>query len=160
MRFTQRLVDARHVTDPEGDGDTIETSVRVWQFLRIALLERNNAVEAPSGGTFMTDLEHVGVNIADDDTSAVTACVDDAEGDVTGAAGEIEHTEVPLSLWRVDRGHQRIFPRAMQATRHQVVHQVVAAGHRMKYVIDTPLLVLERHALIAEMSLVAARGHG
>jgi hypothetical protein len=90
---------------------------------------------------------------------AVAARIDDAKGNVTGAAGKIQHMEMPLAFGRIDRRHQRVFPRAVQAARHQVIHQVVAAGDRMKDVVDAPLLVLKGHAPIAEISLLAVRGH-
>jgi hypothetical protein len=39
----------------------------------------------------------------------------------------------------------------MHAGRHQVVHQVVAAGDTAEHVIDHRLLVAKRHVAIAEM---------
>ena len=63
------------------------------------------------------------------------------QGDVAGAAGEIEQAEGRLTLRRVHGCHQRVLPGAVQAARHQVVHQVVAARDRMEHVVHQPLLV-------------------
>ena len=52
---------------------------------------------------------------------------------------------------RIDRGDQRILPGAMQAERHQVVHQVVAAGDAVEHVVDQRLLVRKRHFPRAEL---------
>ena len=49
----------------------------------------------------------------------------------------------------------------MQPKRHQVVHQVVAAGYAAKYAGDERLLLVNRHAAIAEIGLaVFGVGHG
>ena len=59
--------------------------------------------------------------------------VEHAEGDVAGAAGDIEQRErrgSPAWRRRIDRGDQRVLPGAVQPARHQVVHQVVAARDR------------------------------
>ncbi len=53
----------------------------------------------------------------------------DAEGDIAGAAADIEEA---LAGPRVQPVDHRPFPQAMDAARHQVVHQVIAAGDRGK----------------------------
>ena len=83
------------------------------------------------------------------------ARVGDAEGDVAGAAGEIEQRERPARPFRrVDRRDQRLLPGAVQAARHQVVHQVVAPRHRMEHVVDQRLLVAKRHPAEAEIGVL------
>ena len=77
----------------------------------------------------------------------------DAEGDVAGAARDIEQGERPVALRRVERGDQRILPGAVQPAGHQVVHQVVAARDLVENVVDQPLLFGERHLLVAEMGV-------
>src|SRR5262249_38181874 len=121
--------------------------------------EGNDAIEATLGGALAAHVEHVGVDIANSDAGARAAGASDPESDVTSAAGEIEQRKRPLVFRRGYRPHQRVLPGAMQSARHQVVHQVIASGDRMKDVIDAPLLVLERHAFVAEMGLFAASGH-
>jgi hypothetical protein len=159
MGLVKRPFNAGNIADAESDCDAIESAIGIGQLFGIALLKRDDAVESTRCGAFAPHLEHIGVDVANGCANAVAARIDDAKGNITGAAGKIEHMEIPLAFGRIDRRHQRVFPRAVQAARHQVIHEVVATGDRMKHLVDAPLLVLEWHALIAEMSLFAARGH-
>ena len=90
----------------------------------------------------------------------VVAGVHHPEGDVAGAAGDVEQRERPVAclrrpdgFWRIRR-HQHVLPGAVQAGRHQVVHQVVAARDRMEHVVDQRLLVAKRHVAVAEMGVL------
>ena len=49
-------------------------------------------------GALAADREHLGVDVGDGDAGARPAGVDDAEGDVAGAAGQIEQRERPRRL--------------------------------------------------------------
>src|SRR3546814_6072094 len=79
--------------------------------------------------------------------------VEDAEGDIAGAAGDIQHADRAGGAEPVDHGG---FPQPVDAARHQVVHQVVAAGDRFEDAADQPHLVAYRHAAEAEMGLVSS----
>src|SRR5690606_16343617 len=46
---------------------------------------------------------------------------------------------------------QPVFPDAVDAAAHQVVHQVVAVGHVMEHLVDQALLVGHGHGLLAVM---------
>ena len=83
---------------------------------------------------------------------------DDAQGDIAGAARDIEQREGAV-LGRIDGGHQRILPGPMQAERHQVVHQVVAVRDAVKDPVDEILLVVQRHAPVAEMCRLCHQLH-
>jgi len=48
----------------------------------------------------------------------------------------------------------------VQPAGHEIVHEVVAAGHAAEDVVDQRLLVLERHLLETEMGLLAGLRHG
>ncbi len=53
-----------------------------------------NSTPVPGlGGALAADLEHVGVDVGDGDMGAGPAGVGHAEGDVAGAAGQIEQRE-------------------------------------------------------------------
>ena len=62
-----------------------------------------------------------------------------------------------VAFGRIDRRHQRLLPGAVQAARHQVVHQVVAPRHRMEHVVHQRLLVAQRHPAEAEIGLFFLR---
>ena len=51
-----------------------------------------------------------------------------AERDVAGAAGNVEQLERRFAARRIEHGDEVALPQPVQATRHQVVHQVVAPG--------------------------------
>ena len=155
----ERAVDARHVADAEGDGDAVEALVGVGQFLGIALLEGDGVVEAALDGALGADRQHLGIDVADGDAGVRPAGLRDAEGDVAGAAGEVEQRERPVPLRRIHGSQQGVLPGAVQAAGHQVVHEVVAAGDGMEDVVDPPLLVREGNGRIAEMGLVAGCRH-
>ena len=147
MRGTLRM--------PKAMRDTIERTVGIRQFLGVGLFKGNNVVLSALTCALGTDVEHLGIDVADGDAHARAAGFHHAEGDVAGAAGQIEQGKALVGTRRIDRRHQRILPGAVQAGRHQVVHQVIAAGHRMEHVIDQRLLVGKRHRLFAEMGLSA-----
>ena len=48
--------------------------------------------------------------------------------DVAGAAGDVDQIEAARRLRRRQPGDEVVLPQPVQAARHQVVHQVVAAG--------------------------------
>ena len=159
MRFRKRALDARHVADAERDGHGVEGAVGERQRLGVALDERHDIVEPALGGARAADLEHGVVDVGDGDAGRVIAGVHHPERDVAGAAGHIEQRERTVSgARRVHRRHQHVLPGAMQAGRHQVVHQVVAAGDRMEHVVDQRLLVAKRHVTEAEMGVVGHAG--
>ena len=62
-----------------------------------------------------------------------------------------EQRERPLASGRIERVDHDVFPDAVQAARHQVVHQVVTRGDAVKYRVHKVLLVLQRHVAVAEM---------
>src|SRR5690606_41085147 len=69
-------------------------------------------------------------------------------GAIAGAAGEIEHPAAARDL----RGANEIaLPDPMDAQAHQVVHQVVVAGHRGDPLAHQPALVGHGHLAVAEM---------
>ena len=84
--------------------------------------------------------------------STFAARARDAQRDVAGAAGDVEMA-VGAMARRGDLGDQHVFPQPVQAARHQIVHQVVAAGDLVEHVVDQALLGLQRHAAVAEMSV-------
>src|SRR5690606_14626920 len=101
--------------------------------------------------------QHGRIDIRHRDVRLAPACPDDAEGDVARSAGHVEHPPGPAS-GRIEPGDHRILPQAMHAARHQVVHQVVAAGHAVEDLVDHRLLVTGTDPAEAEGRLEAFSG--
>ena len=83
----------------------------------------------------------------------------DAEGDVAGAAGDVEMAET-RAVAGVDLAGERVLPQPVQAAGHQIVHHVVAAGDLVEHVVDEMLLLGQRHLGIAEMGRTLSVGMG
>ncbi len=81
--------------------------------------------------------------------------LDDAEGDVTGAAGDVENPIV-LAARRVERRDHRILPDSVQPGRHHVVHDVVAFGDLVEDVVDERLLLARADFAETERGLHSA----
>ncbi len=97
------------------------------------------------------DLEHIGIDVADGGAEARARRLGGAEGDVAGAAGDIEQRERRVALRRIERRDHDVLPDPVQARRHQVVHQVVARRHAVKHVVHQRLLVAQGHVPEAKM---------
>lgn len=130
----QRLVHVGHVADAEGDGVDVERVGLELQLLGVALGpgEEIAGLGQQPPGALLADLEHGRVDVADRDGRALAVVVlgrqqtlCDAEGDVARAAGHVQALERPDRVQLVD---ERVFPQAMHATAHKVVHDVVAVG--------------------------------
>lgn len=67
---------------------------------------------------------------------------------VAGAAGDVEHAVPAAHAGQLDG---EALPQAMDATGHQVVHQVVLGCHRVKYLGDLLRLLAFRNVLVAEV---------
>ena len=97
------------------------------------------------------DLEHIGVDVADGGVEARASRLGRAEGDVAGAARDVEQRKRRIALWRVERIDHDVLPDPVQARRHQIVHQVVTGRHAVKYVVHQRLLVPQGHVPEAKM---------
>jgi hypothetical protein len=97
------------------------------------------------------DREHVRIDVADRGVEAATRRLGGAEGNVAGAAGDIEQRERRIGARRIERVDHDVLPDPVQARRHQVVHQVVAGRHAVKHLVHQRLLVAQGHVAEAEM---------
>jgi hypothetical protein len=70
------------------------------------------------------------------------------------AARHIEKAEVAVAFRRVDCINQRVLPGPVQAGRHQVVHQVIAARDRVENIVHQTLFFLDRHSPEAKIRFV------
>ena len=149
--FLERAIDPRHVADAEGDRVAVEAAVGEGQLLGVALDKRHAVVEMAFGGAVAADREHVGIDVADGGAETRAGRFRGAEGNVAGAAGDVEQCVGAVALRRVERVDHDVLPDAVQASRHQVVHQVVALCHAVKHVVHQRLLLVQRHVAEAKM---------
>ncbi|MNZ77289.1 hypothetical protein D3C78_958210 [compost metagenome] len=84
---------------------------------------------------------------------------DDTEGDIAGAARNVQNL-VGRVLARRKRRDHRVLPQPVQASRHYVIHDVVALGHLMEDLVDQPLLFAFVHLVEAIGRFHAALGSG
>ena len=154
----ERLLDPGHVADAEGDRIGVECAVAEGQVLGVGLDERHAVLEPASLGAFGADAQHVGVDVGDGHAGLAAPRPRDAEGDVAGAAGDIEMGE-RAGRRRMDLGGQDVLPDAMQAERHQVVHHVVAVGDLVEHRVHETLLLRQPHLAFAKMRVLGACGH-
>src|SRR5262245_24499282 len=120
--------DARHFSDAELYSHAVEAAVGIGEFLGVALLEGNDAVEPPLRGTLVANLEHVGVDVANRDARAGAARVRHPKSHVACTAGEIEQRKRPVVLRRVYCRYQRGLPGTAQPAPPPLVPEVVTAG--------------------------------
>jgi hypothetical protein len=71
-----------------------------------------------------------------------------AQGNIAGAAGDIEQT---LARTRLQRGHHLALPPAVDTGAHQIVHQVVAPGNAVEDRAHQRRLLVPRHPAEAEI---------
>jgi hypothetical protein len=145
--FFQGDVFVREIADAERDGVQINRVVRDHvQLLSVGLDEPQPGT--PCVGCLEAALlalgQHLRVDVCDGDVGVgvvvdVRGVVEHAEGDVARAAGDVE--DVPALLLvrggggervaaRVEVAYEVVFPQAVDAEGHEVVHVVVAGRYR------------------------------
>jgi hypothetical protein len=149
ISLPERRVLVREIADSKGDGVEVYAGVRDGrQGLGVGFEE----VDAAGGGVGCLGQalaalgEHFGVDVGDGDVRGGVAVqhsgvVEHAHGDVAGAARDVEDSllfargggivgaggEVGADAW-VEAADEVVFPEAVDAEGHEVVHGVVAAG--------------------------------
>ena len=151
-RLRQRLVNARHVADAKCDRVAVERVVGERQVLGVGSDEFEPRALAPALRPLLADPQHVGVDVGYRHPRRRAAGARHPKRDVAGAAGDVQMS-IRAMARRGDLGDQHVLPQPMQAARHQVVHQVVAAGDLVEDVVDQPLLGVQRDAAVAELCL-------
>ena len=126
------------------------------QRLGIAGCEPDDAIEPAFPRPFLPDGKHVGADVADRYAGVGPARLGDAEGDVAGAAGDIDDS-IAAAAGRIEHRHHRVLPEAMEPAGHEIVHQVVAARDPLEDLVDHALLVGEIDGPKAEMGFAGAR---
>ncbi len=76
-------------------------------------------------------LQHVGIDIEHDDLGERRTGPRHPEGDIAGAAGDVEMAK-PHGLGRPDPRSENVLPNPMETARHQIVHEIVARSDLVK----------------------------
>ena len=116
-----------HVADAEGDGVGVKGTVGDGQLFGVAGDPVEPAQPAGIKGPVAADIEHFLVDVADRNRPA--APVEKAEGDIAGAAADVQQAHVGLRIELIDKGP---LPQPVDAEAHQVIHQVVAFGNAVE----------------------------
>ena len=138
----------RHVAQAKGDADAIEGIVGKRQLFGIDLGKLDAAGHAFVDQPVPAPGQHLGVDVGQHDLTLVTHPVAEQRGHVAGSAGQIQDF---LAVANVAKLQGDALPDAMDTQRHQIVHQVVLAGHRVEHRLDQLGLVALGHLLEAEM---------
>ena len=119
-----------HVAQSEADGHAIEGVVARRAAARHRRRGIDVAGEARVEQPVAADLEH-GRLMSDRTTRPVLPdLTQHPHGEIAGAAGDVERA---LPGLKAGERQREVLPQPMHAERHQVVHDVVLAGHRAEH---------------------------
>ena len=111
--------------------------------------------------TITADSEHGGIDVRQHDLAALADQGGKANGEVAGAARQIQHAVARSHAAQLDG---ETLDQTMRAQGHQVVHHVVLAGDGVEHLADALDLLFHRHLLVAEMRgaglVLVGVGHG
>ena len=142
----------RHVAQAESDRHAVKVIVGERQFLGVALRYRQQ--EALVAQTVAAVCEHGVVDVGQPHLTGLADLARKSQRQVAGTTRDVEHARAFAHAAAIDG--ERL-PQAMQPTRHQVVHQVVAIGDGIEHTGHAPGLVGLGDVFVAEVS--QAIGH-
>ena len=151
----ERAFLVRHVAQPEGDADAVECAIGKRQRLGIAL--HGGHGDAPVEQLVASGGEHGAVDVGEHHHSAGTDAIGEEARQIARAAGEIQHAH---AVAHGGGAHREALPPAMQAGRHEIVHEVVLAGDRIEHAAHAPPLLLVGDLLVAEVGRFGHRVRG
>ncbi len=137
-----------HVAQAEGDGDAVEMVVREGQLFRIRLNEAHIAGHALVQQAVTADLEHGGVDIRQYHLTGGADQTGELARQIAGATGNVQH---PVTRPHPGQLDGEALPQAVNATGHEVVHQVVLGRNRVEYLGHLAGFLRLVHGLKAEM---------
>jgi hypothetical protein len=148
VHLAQRLVLVRHVAQAEGDADEVEALVGEGQLLGVG--QQAGGEHAGVEQAVAALAQHGLVDVGVQHQALGPDLAGEGLGEVAGAGGDVEHG---LAAAQVGHRHGVGLPDAVQAARHQVVHQVVLAGDGRKHAGDALRLFLLVYRFETEMGL-------
>ena len=111
----------------------------------------NIAADAPVEQPIASALEHLPVHVSGPDLALRADATRQRRGKVAAAGSNIEYA---LSRPRPRHRDGEVLPHAMQAERHEIVHQVVALGDLVEHFADAAGLLVFRNSLVTEIRIV------
>ena len=152
MDLLQGLFLVGHVAQAEGQRHAIEALVGERQFLGVAL--HGGDGQAVIQRPVTPHGQHGGVDVGHPDLDA--GLFGHGTGQVSTAGGQIQHLHA-RAQGRLTHGE--VLPEPVQTARHQVIHQVIAAGHRIEHATHPASLLGGIDLLVAKMGFLVGVGH-
>ena len=152
MDLLQGLFLVGHVAQAEGQRHAVEALVGERQFLGVAL--HGGDGQAVIQRPVTAHGQHGGVDVGHPDLDA--RLLGHGAGQVATAGGQIQHLHAGAQ-GRLTHGE--VLPEPVQTARHQVIHQVVAAGHRIEHATHPASLLGGIDLLVAKMGFLVGVGH-
>ena len=112
------------------------------------------------GSARSADRKHLRIDVDNGRTGTAAARRQHAQGDIAGAARDIEEGKRLLVARRIDGRDQRLFPGAVHTARHKIVHEVVAGSDAAEHAIDVRLLVGKRNLEETKIGCFVRPRHG
>src|SRR6185503_8683706 len=106
-RLGERRGDVRDIAQAERDGISIDAAIADRQTLGIAAQPLDAGEAAPIDGAVAAAPHHALIDVADHGARAAAGAIEEAEGDVAGAAGDVEQR---LARARIEPRHQLALP--------------------------------------------------
>ncbi len=138
MRLTQSRIDIGDIPQAKRNRVNIDGAGRHRQAFRIADDKVQTAQITPVQRPVTADAHHGFVNIGQGDMRCLARRIQIAEGDIPGAARNIQQMAAGAGA---DHADQFRLPQPMHPGAHHVVHQVIAAGHAVEHFADQRLLL-------------------
>jgi len=148
MGFCEGFIDMGDVAQAECDCVDVEVIIGEGQVFGVAADPVKALDPAFVDGTVAANFQHCGGEIADGDVGFWADTFAQAECYVACAAGHIEEFLIGL---RAYHANEAIFPKAMKAARHQVIHDVIFSRDGIKYAVDKVCLFFGRYSFCAKL---------
>jgi hypothetical protein len=175
--FFKRFFTSRDVAETKGNGVEVKAVVRERELLRVPFhpfqvgMNLREIRKDLFFGPDLTDFEHLGIDVTDGDGwgrggvcggVGLQSLLHQAKGNVTSATGDVQETDaIPPGVSAKDGGQtshldEMVFPKPMHAPGHEVIHDVVFAGHTVEHALDKLLFLVDGDLLEAEVGGAAA----
>lgn len=144
----ERLILVGNVAQAEANGDDVEMVVREGERLGVGLNVGDVVGHPQVPQLVATHLEHGVVDVGQYHLTGFTDDAGELGGQIAGTTGKIQHL---LTLAHTGAVDGEALPQAVDAERHQIVHQIILGCHRMEDAGDQGFLLGRGHGFKAKM---------